>query len=130
MSKVTLKWFNNMKEKEESEYVTLTPNDNILNGAEYLNALKWAIDNKRAKNIALSGPYGSGKSSIIETFLKNNPDLKKRSLKISMATFVEQTISEDGTIENQKIWKKRNRERNSKAIILQSRSKKNSPKSI
>lgn len=103
MSKVTLKWFNNMKEKEESEYVTLTPNDNILNGAEYLNALKWAIDNKRAKNIALSGPYGSGKSSIIETFLKNNPDLKKRSLKISMATFVEQTISEDGTIENQKI---------------------------
>lgn len=91
------------QKQPESEYVTLTPDDNIANGTEYLNALKWAIDGKKARNIALSGPYGSGKSSVIETLLKNNPSLGKRSIKISMATFVEEALNDSGTLEKQKI---------------------------
>ena len=89
--------------KSKIEYVTLTPDDKIANGAEYLNALKWAIDGKKARNIALSGPYGSGKSSVIETFLKKNPSLEKRSIKISMATFVEEALNDKGAFEKQKI---------------------------
>ena len=87
----------------QTEYVTLTPDDTIINGDEYLNALKWAIDGKKAKNIALSGPYGSGKSSVIETFLKNNPALEKRSIKISMATFVEEALDDKGNLSKQTI---------------------------
>ncbi len=90
-------------QKSKIEYVTLTPNDEIENGAEYLKALKWAINGKKAKNIALSGLYGSGKSSVIETFLKNNPSIEKRSIKISMATFVEEALNDKGAFEKQKI---------------------------
>lgn len=108
MFKFISKWIEKGKvkktpQKSKVEYVTLTPDDKIANGAEYLNALKWAIDGKKARNIALSGPYGSGKSSVIETFLKNNPSLEKRSIKISMATFVEEALNDKGTLEKQKI---------------------------
>lgn len=54
---------------EDSEYKDLTPINNISNGEEYLNALEWALNNPKVKNIALAGPYGAGKSSIIETYL-------------------------------------------------------------
>ena len=108
MFKFISKWIEKGKvkktpQKSKVEYVTLTPDDKIANGAEYLNALKWAIDGKKARNIALSGPYGSGKSSVIETFLKNNPSLEKRSIKISMATFVEEALNNKGAFEKQKI---------------------------
>ena len=81
-----------------SEYKDLTPIDNINNGDEYLNALEWALNNPKVKNIALAGPYGAGKSSIIETYLSREKDKKniyeqhkfaKKYLKISMATFIE-----------------------------------------
>ena len=108
MFKFISKWIEKVKikktpQKSQIEYVTLTPDDKIANGAEYLNALKWAIDGKKARNIALSGPYGSGKSSVIETFLKNNPSLEQRSIKISMATFVEEALNDKGAFEKQKI---------------------------
>lgn len=87
-----------------SEYQDLTPIDHIENGGEYIAALNWAFQNKKIKNIALTGPYGAGKSSIIETFLAEdekaaqkkcclkrllpkNKAIRKSALKISMATF-------------------------------------------
>lgn len=54
-------------------------------------ALGWALRNERVQNIALTGPYGSGKSSIIQTYIKRHPNLDY--LKISMATFVEKADS-------------------------------------
>ena len=78
-----------------SEYRDLTPIDNIENGDEYIEALNWAFQNKKVKNIALTGPYGAGKSSIIETFLRKNDEnksahnrIRSSALKISMATFL------------------------------------------
>lgn len=87
-----------------SEYQDLTPIDHIENGEEYIAALNWVFHNKKIKNIALTGPYGAGKSSIIETFLAEdekaaqkkcclkrllpqNKAIRKSALKISMATF-------------------------------------------
>lgn len=80
-----------------SEYRDLTPIDNIENGDEYIEALNWAFQNKKIKNIALTGPYGSGKSSIIETFLSEDEQkksdrkdtIRNTSIKISMATFLD-----------------------------------------
>ena len=89
------------------EYKDLMPTDSIDKESEYLKALEWAFGNEKIKNIALAGPYGSGKSSIIESFLAHAKSenegccnkIKRKlfgentindiSLKISMATFAE-----------------------------------------
>lgn len=92
------------KDVKQPEYGDLLPADNIQNGDEYITALRWAFENKKIRNIALTGPYGSGKSSIIETFLAEDEKIvqkkgrlkrrllrykaiRKSALKISMATF-------------------------------------------
>ncbi|CAM4111466.1 hypothetical protein [Gillisia hiemivivida] len=51
----------------------------------YLDSLKEAVQNDDISNIALAGPYGSGKSSIIKTFILRNKHLK--ILEISLASF-------------------------------------------
>lgn len=80
------------------EYKDLTPEKDIKNGEEYFNALDWALSNPDIKNIALSGPYGSGKSSIIQSYIKRHPKIK--ALNISLATFkVENSQDDENTIE-------------------------------
>lgn len=83
---------------EESEYRDFTPEKEIKNGEEYLNALDWALRNPDVKNIALSGPYGSGKSSIIQSYMQKHPSVK--ALNISLATFdVENCQNDENIIE-------------------------------
>lgn len=55
------------------------------NQDKYSESLKYSIDNPIIKNVALSGTYGSGKSSIIKTFEYKYPQYK--CLNISLATF-------------------------------------------
>ena len=75
-------------------YESLTPKNDIENGQEYIAALDWAISRKDIHNIAISGPYGSGKSSVIETYLKERSKLK--TLRISLAAFnLEEMIDGD-----------------------------------
>jgi ABC-type multidrug transport system fused ATPase/permease subunit len=74
-------------------YYALSPQNDIKpeNVQTYFDALSWALTNrdiKNIRNIAITGIYGSGKSSVIKTFQKkyrNNKDLK--FLNISLATF-------------------------------------------
>lgn len=75
------KFFNVSK----SVYSDFSPIDNIQKGAECLGALEWALNNRKVKNIALTGPYGAGKSSVISTYLNQHP--KCKAIKISLATF-------------------------------------------
>lgn len=70
---------------ESLEYKDLGPESDIKNGEEYLQALHWGLKNRKVKNIALTGPYGSGKSSIIKSYLNKHPSTK--ALNISLATF-------------------------------------------
>lgn len=87
---------------EGASYHALTPTDSAEQVEEYLEALTWALQQKDIHNIALAGAYGSGKSSIIETFLRNERERKHIifdhlcsknriisdvSMKISMAEF-------------------------------------------
>mgnify|MGYP000901624164 CR=1 FL=1 len=78
---------NLQQENWTDELRDLAPIDNVENFETYNQTLNWAFQNERVKNIALSGPYGSGKSSIIESYLKNHPDVKSAALKISLASF-------------------------------------------
>ena len=66
-------------------YEALSPKADIENGDAYANALYWAAKEKDVKNVALAGPYGSGKSSIIKCFLKKYDKIK--ALNISLAAF-------------------------------------------
>ena len=66
-------------------YEALTPTDNIGHGEEYLAALGWALSQPNIQNIAVSGPYGSGKSSAIRTYINRYED--SDVVYISLAAF-------------------------------------------
>ena len=70
---------------EKSIYSDLVPIDSLDSKEESLKALHWAISNAKVKNIALTGPYGAGKSSIIKSYLKQYP--KCKAISLSLATF-------------------------------------------
>lgn len=71
--------------QKNTSYESLTPIDNIQNGDEYIAALDWALDQDDISNIAISGPYGSGKSSMINTYFKSKD--RGKVLTISLAAF-------------------------------------------
>jgi hypothetical protein len=55
------------------------------NEDKYSDIMKFSVDNPKVKNVALTGSYGSGKSSIIQTFENKFSELE--CLNISLATF-------------------------------------------
>lgn len=74
-------------------YEDLTPTNNGDEDRKYSAALEWALKNKNIKNIALTGAYGSGKSSIIRTFIKEHRGY--HYLNISLASFTDNVIKQD-----------------------------------
>lgn len=73
------------RNNEKSVYSDLVPIDNLDSKMEILKALHWAVSNSKIRNIALTGPYGAGKSSIIQSYLKQYP--KCKAIDLSLATF-------------------------------------------
>jgi hypothetical protein len=58
----------------------LDKNDAAYKSVEELNkVITLAMKEKRVRNIALTGPYGSGKSSILQTFIRDYKKEKKES---------------------------------------------------
>lgn len=84
----------------ENDYISLAPIDNVENAEVYFQALIWAIKQKRVNNIAITGPYGSGKSSIIETFLKREKRKEIKNINISLANFSRK--KEESDVEREK----------------------------
>lgn len=108
---------------EDIVYQDLTQSNRIEPEEESIQTLRWAIENPNVKNIALSGPYGAGKSSVIQSYLKEYdvpkryskwymkwyyqgsgkisfleqfiPKFSGRVFRISLATFDENNIGED-----------------------------------
>lgn len=80
----------------KKEYESLTPKDNLEKSNSYIKALKESIDDLKRKNIAISGIYGSGKSSIIESFKQQYKEYKY--LDISLAKFIS---SEENKLEEE-----------------------------
>ncbi len=67
------------------EFQKLTPSDNVEMGI-YKKAMEYVFENDDIRNIAISGTYGAGKSSIVESYKKINPD--KKFIHISLAHFI------------------------------------------
>jgi hypothetical protein len=94
----SIKWIEGSNQNDSpidpDKYYSLSPTKNAEDVETYIEALEWALENKKAKdirNIALTGSYGSGKTSILKTFQekhKNNSEFK--FLNISLATFEEE----------------------------------------
>ncbi len=70
--------------------IKLTPTSDAQLGI-YEEQLTFALSDPDVKNIALSGPYGAGKSSILATYKKQHPE--KKFLHISFAHFQDLAIS-------------------------------------
>jgi hypothetical protein len=92
----------NINSKEsELLFEDLAPIDDANESEIYLNALNWALKNEKVTNIALTGPYGSGKSSIIKTFEKKYRETYC-CLNISLATFKDTELATEALTDRPK----------------------------
>lgn len=79
------------EQAKTSKYHSLTPIDCVENGEVYMEAMEQALQHPDVKNIAITGPYGSGKSSVIRTFFdKHNGEYKH--ITITLANFLDNNI--------------------------------------
>ena len=93
-----------LSDETQSKFVDLAPTEKADKSGIYSEAIRFATNNPKVKNIALTGPYGSGKSSIIQSFLNS---YQPRALHISLAAFVpdgdKNDDSEDKKVARQKL---------------------------
>lgn len=82
------------------KFVDLAPTDKADKAGVYSKAILFATNNPKVSNIALTGPYGSGKSSVIQSFLKK---YRRPALHISLAAFVTEADSGGGKVSRQEI---------------------------
>lgn len=95
-------WFRRSEEVADtpSRFIDLAPTDDADAAGVYSDALLYATRNPRVSNIALTGPYGSGKSSIIKSFIKRH---KPHVLQISLASFLPEATATGGEVTKQEI---------------------------
>lgn len=84
----------------QSKFIDLAPTEKADEAGVYSDALLYATGNPRVSNIALTGPYGSGKSSIIKSFLKK---YRHPVLQISLAAFLPEATASGGAVSKQEI---------------------------
>lgn len=81
------------KNKENFKIIPLSPK--VIESEyveEYLKRLRECIKNKEINNIAITGNYGTGKSSVIKTYLTKNNIGEKEYIKINLANYIKQAI--------------------------------------
>ncbi len=72
--------------ENKSKYVSLAPRgEKKEEYEEYYNALDFAMKDKSIRNIAITGSYGAGKSSVIDSYFNNHKEIK--CIRISLAYF-------------------------------------------
>ena len=69
------------------ELKPMTPNYDESQHRRYVDRLRNALYEQNCKSVALSGSYGSGKSSILEQFVKEAKEDGHSVAKVSLATF-------------------------------------------
>lgn len=86
------------KPPTETPYTSLTSNKKAEGIEAYSKSLEWALSEPDITNIAITGTYGSGKSSFIDTFINETKKTNFIPLKISLATF--KSTSKEGETQN------------------------------
>lgn len=85
------KWFWPRMPKGEPKFKSLAPTEKAERIDIYKEALSQALQDKSVLNIAVAGAYGSGKSSFLKTYFKENPSFwpfgakKNKVISISLA---------------------------------------------
>ena len=84
------------------EYEHLAPKTNISEeeSKSFSEALNYALGNEEIHNIAITGFYGSGKSSLISSFIKRQENFDKKFLQISLASFTLEKNAEKNISKN------------------------------
>lgn len=86
-----------LEDTGENHISLLSPIDDFKRHKEYIIRLKNAIDQPNVFNIALTGSYGAGKSSILKTFKAYYPEY--HYVNVSLASFIEVNLSDgDNTV--------------------------------
>ncbi|GLR71020.1 hypothetical protein [Agaribacter marinus] len=91
-----------MEEKNKSKnlFIDLAPVSRNLKDSIYQKAFDFCIGQKGINNIALTGPYGSGKSSILRGITEERESSHANTtLEISLASFESETEPSDAQIE-------------------------------
>lgn len=81
--------------RQKMSFEKLTIKDDVQLGI-YEDAIQFALDNDDIKNVAISGIYGAGKSSIVASYEKKHAD--KAYLHISLAHFADKERQESGEL--------------------------------
>lgn len=84
-----------LSKKNENIYTNLAPTSDAENVEVYTKPLECAIQDPDIKNIAISGTYGSGKSSIIKTFFTKNINFMYKPIYISLGIYNKKDIIND-----------------------------------
>lgn len=72
------------------------------------------LGDENVRNIALTGPYGSGKSSVLRTLMRDYP--KAKYLSISLATLEDDTLYKELIDKDKEDQQKKGKEKNEKKI--------------
>lgn len=93
-------WFKNKVDNSSNEtflFNKLTPNKNLdldYENPSFKNALDFAIQDDELQNVAITGNYGSGKSSLLASYAERYSD--KKFLRISLAEYQGYNLSDNG----------------------------------
>lgn len=107
--------YNKRKELKKQKYDSLAPKDNIKDSAT-VDMLRKALKEKKNRNVALSGKYGSGKSSIVLSALKNQKKFKPLYISLGMLGIQEKFIEDENKEKNTIDFKEENVEIISRTI--------------
>ncbi|RPF57028.1 hypothetical protein [Aquisalibacillus elongatus] len=87
------------------EYESLSAKKELDEDSEfYLDTLNKALEDEDNKNIAITGGYGAGKTTIIDSYFEENKNKKSKMMRVSIATFQpneESSNSSDNILEQQ-----------------------------
>lgn len=89
-----------MTKKNSNKFNTLGPVDLGENAQVYTEALNYAFNNNDIKDIAITGAYGAGKSSVWETFKKSRNLGEKDVLTIILGNYENQNEKKEENTEN------------------------------
>ena len=95
--KCFVRWFHSHLPKRDVEFLSLTPTDQAEYIDTYSEALSQALLNEHIHNIAITGAYGSGKTSFLRTYFKEHPNFwpyggkKNKCITISLANLADKS---------------------------------------